>query len=261
MCGETSYVIQSGLLWWVMTSSNPKHWTSLQNCCCDYCRPNMRALSFRFQTLTSPFPQPVHSTITLLSHAPLSLLFLPFAPSPLFSTAVFSLDLWFTAPPSFVLHDFIFCPGLWRSTAAPATPTRSSDWPSPAATASEYRPSAMLGRGLFQTHTPSAPPSLCPLPLKVNWPGENACVTALHHKQVRNVNFLIVSMFCVCLTSWYRLIRQLPKFSSWRATHVRSHGKLSHQWEEILWATCSRCWWAASPNTNRLVLHEDSVLL
>ena len=69
-------------------------------------------------------------------------------------------------------------PGLWRSTADPATPTRSSDWPSPAATASEYRPSVTPGRVLSPTHTPSAPPSLYPLPSKVKQPRNHLCVTS-----------------------------------------------------------------------------------
>lgn len=58
------------------------------------------------------------------------------------------------------------------------------------------------------------------------------------------------------------LCPQLPECTSWRGTPVRSHGRLSHQWEETLWATCSRCWWDASRNTNRLVSRrswQDSV--
>lgn len=55
------------------------------------------------------------------------------------------------------------------------------------------------------------------------------------------------------LFSW-----QLPKCTSWRATRVRSHGRPSHQWEGILWAMCSRCWWDVNQNTNRCVCPKQT---
>lgn len=52
---------------------------------------------------------------------------------------------------------------------------------------------------------------------------------------------------------WCRLFQQPPECTSWRGTRVRSPGRRSRQWEEIPWATCSRCWWDENRNTNRFV--------
>lgn len=49
------------------------------------------------------------------------------------------------------------------------------------------------------------------------------------------------------------LSQQLPECTSWRAIRVRLHGRRSRQCGVTLWATCSRCWWDASPSTNRFV--------
>lgn len=63
----------------------------------------------------------------------------------------------------------------------------------------------------------------------------------------------VIDMMFWCLFS-----QQLPEYTSWRAIRVRLHGRLSHQWEGILWAMCSRCWWDASQNTNRFVSHTHT---
>lgn len=117
----------------------------------------------------------LHPTPHLLPRLRLTFLFLFLRPRPLFS----SLSICDSFVPRLTCLLCCPSPGLWRSTADPATPTRSSDWPSPAATASEYRPSVTPGRVLSPTPTPSAPPSLCPLPSKVKPTRKHLYVTSL----------------------------------------------------------------------------------
>lgn len=119
--------------------------------------------SWHHHSLLSPFPPSSPSPLSLTHfYFPTS------SPSPFTIAHRFLPSRSAIHYPSLPLR-CVLRAGLWRSTAAPATPTRSSDWQSRAATASEYRPSVMLGRVLSLTHTPSAPPSPYPQPSKVKW--------------------------------------------------------------------------------------------
>lgn len=144
-----------------------------------------------------PFITPSPSLPFTIS--PLSLMEWSFMPRPVSAPSVtlnrpsFLKNFFrFTSYCLFLLLHYVPCLGLWQSTVVPATPTRFSDWPSPAATASEYRPSVMLGRVLFLTRIRSAPPSLYPLPWKVNRSGENVFVHKhISHKEVLSSSLAI----------------------------------------------------------------------
>lgn len=182
-------------------------------------------------SITTSLPSSNLITITPSSHlhlSPHSLSLLRPLLQPSLSFTDFSLNLSLNFLRSLRLY---LRPGLWRSTVVPATPTRSRDWRSPAATASEYRPSATLGRVLSLTHTPSAPPSLYPLPSKVNESGQSVCLSVL---LLHGVCVGVISLSQVCIVQLILI---------YECIYLQlSHNKVKF---ELLKGRCRELYWEA----------------